>query len=700
VRVARVTPGLFRALREAPAFGRGFTEDDARGGPGSVAVLSDGFWRRAFAADPAVLGRTVVLDGRAHAVVGVMPAGFAFPLGGMEAWVPLAFDGAQQADRAQLSLVVLGRLADGLTLERAEAALDALAARLASEFPATNAGRTFRLVRLQDEQSGFTAPFAAAFQASAVFVLLIACVNVGAVLAARAVGRRRELAVKAALGAGRWRIARPLLAESVVLAALGGVLAVGVAGWGIAAIRRAVPLEITRWVGGWSAIQLDTRALLFALLAVVVTALVTSLSPVLLARRLPLDAGLREGGRGSAGGPRRLFAGLVVAEMAAALVLVIGAALMVRGFSRVMDVYRGLRPEGVLVSELRLPEARYADPARVAQFSTRVLEAASSVPGVRAAAVVTQVPGDLGPVPSGEIEMRGQAVEDRERPVVDVQAASPAYFEVLGLRMVRGRALSGSDVAGAAPVAVVSESLARRLWDTADPVGREIRLRRGEPGEAPWRRVVGVVSDVRQYFFDRAPRPTVYVPQDQLPRRRMVLLARAADPSVSTMAMAGELRRRVAVVDPELPLGELRTLQDVIDSAMAFLRLSAALLAVLGGVATLLAALGVYGVFAHEVARRSREIGVRLALGAARGEILRLVLRRVLRLSAVGLGVGLPVAWALGRLMSSRLFGIAQPDPLATGALALGLLALAMVAGYVPARRAAAVDPVIVLRAD
>jgi hypothetical protein len=300
-------------------------------------------------------------------------------------------------------------------------------------------------------------------------------------------------------------------------------------------------------------------------------------------------------------------------------------------------------------------------------------------------------------MPSGEVEIRGRSTtDDRNLPVVDVQTISPEYFQVLGVGVTGGRTSDHTDGEATGPVAVVSRSAARRLWPGANPVGQEIRLRRGDPART-WRRVIGVVSDVPQYFFDREPRSTVYLPFAQAPRRRLVLMARA---SLEPAQVAGSLRARIAAVDPALPLEELRTLSTVIDNGMAFLRLAAGLLAVLSGVATVLSALGVYGVFAHDVARRTQEIGVRAALGANRKQILGLVLRRVLRLSAVGLGLGAAAAFALTRVMTARLFGIVHPDAAMAAALAFGLLGLALLAGYLPARRATRVDPVTALRAE
>jgi putative ABC transport system permease protein len=692
-----VSPELFALLGVGAAHGRTFLADEAQPGRDAVVLLSHGLWQRRLGGAPDVMGRSIVLNGRPHTVVGVMPPSFSYPPGGVELWTPLAFGESDQTERRALSVAVVGRLAAGASLDSARDDLLSVASRLERAYPATNTGRIFRAVPLREQQAGMTRPFAALFQGAAALVLLIACANVGGVLLARGLARRREMALRAALGAGGGRLARQLLAESVLLSALGLALALGIAAAGVRALRAGVPPDITKWVAGWADIRLDGRALAFAGAVALLTAVATGLRPALGAARLALRDVLREGGRVAAPG-RRGRGLVVVGQMALALALLAGASLLVRGFGRLLDRYEGLRPSGLVTFRLRLPEARYPPGRAVADFYTRLADDLGSLPGVAAAATVAHLPGDLGPVPAGALSVLGRSAPgDLDLPVADHQPVTSGYFGAMGLRMLAGRALAETDGPETPAVAVVSESLARRLWPGGGAVGQRVKMGRpDDPG--PWREVVGVVEDVTQYWFDREPRSTLYVPQTQAPRLGAFVVVRSAagDPT----ALLPALRARVAALDSLLPMDEVRTLRRVVDDGMAILRLSANLMLLLGGVAVLLSALGIYGVVAEDVAQRTPELGVRLALGASRAQVARLVLSRALRLGAFSLLLGVPAAVALGRLMAGGLFGVVRPDLASLLALSAGLLAAALAAGFVPARRAAALDPAAVLRGD
>jgi len=692
-----VSPELFGLLRVEPALGRTLLPSEAEPGRDAVVVVSHGFWQRRLGGAADAVGRGLVLNGQAHQVVGVMPASFAYPPGGVELWAPLAFDAKDAAARGPLALRVIGRLAKGVTLEAAREELLALALRLEREFPRTNLGRRFGGVRLREQQSGITGPFAALFQGAALLVLAICCANVGGVLLARGLARRREMALRAALGASRWRVLRQLLTESLALSLLGGAFAVLVANAGVRLIRNGVPPDITKWVAGWSEIRLEERALGFALLAVLFTAVATGLLPALGAARQQLTHALRETGRGATAGGRTGRALVVISQMALALVLVAAASLLLRGFARSLERYQGFDPDGVATFRVRLPEARYAAGRPVADFYARLLLDLAGLPGVRAAAAIGQLPGDLGPLAGGAVSIRGvTTAADQDLPVADYQPASPGYFGLLGVRVLQGRSFLEQDGADAPAVAVVSESMARRLWPGRSALGQQ--LKQGKPDDpAPWREVVGVVEDVAQYWFDREPRSTLYLPHAQAPRAAMFVLVRAERAQAPA---ASVLRARVAALDTQLPADELRTLRKVVDDGMAFLDLAVTLLLLLGGAAVALSALGVYAVMAHDVGERTSEIGVRLALGATPAQVRRMLLRRVLGLAALALLAGVPASLALGRLMSGALFGIARPDPLATLLLSFGLVLVALLAGFLPARRAAALDPLLALRGD
>ena len=694
---ALVSPELFTLLRADAHFGRTLRPEEAEPGKDTSVVLSHGFWLRHFGGAKAVLGQSLSLDGRTFTVVGVMPREFNYPMGGVELWAPLAFDEKDKTERQALSLRVLARLAPGTGVESARAELREVAGRLERAYPRTNAGRTFGAVLLREQQAGLTGPFILLFQGGAFLALMVACANVGGVLLARGLLRRREMAVRAALGASRWRVARQLLTESVLLSLLGAVMAVWVAAQGVQVIRTSVPPDITKWVAGWSAIRLDARTLAFALLAALVTAVLTGLVPALSAARATLVAALRDGGRGATSGRHRVRSLVVAGQMALAFVLLVGASLMVRGFGRLLASYEELQPANVLTFRLQLPEARYTAGRPVADFYARLLPDLARLPGVESAGAVSHLPGDLGPMPGGAVSVQGRSAPgDLDLPMADYQPASAEYFATLGLRVMAGRSLAPQDGASAPPVAVVSESMARRLWPGTSALGQ--RIKQGRPEDAaPWREVVGVVKDVTQYWFDKEPRSMMYLPHEQAPRAAMFVLVRARG---DAWALAPAIRARVAALDPALPLDEVRTLRQVVDDGMAIVRLAYCLLLLMAGVALALSALAVYGVMAHEVAQRTQEIGVRLALGAEPGQVRRLVLRRAVALAALALLAAVPAALALSRVMAGALFGIVRPDPVLLVWFAGGLALVAVLAAWVPARRAAALDPVHALRAE
>jgi putative ABC transport system permease protein len=551
------------------------------------------------------------------------------------------------------------------------------------------------LVPLREQQVGVVRPFLLVFHGASAFVLLIACANVGSVLLARAATRRRDMAIRSALGASRARVVRLILAESALFSLAGAGVAVLLARAGVDAIRASLAPDIVKWIPGWQAIRVDAATLGFCLLATLVTALVAGLVPALQASRGDLTRALSDGGRSSTPGRRRLPRLVVVSELTLALVLTAGAALMVRGFARLTDVYQGLDPAGVLTLSLRLPDWRYRDPHEVATFYRRLLEQLHALPGVEAAAVASQIPADLGPTPGGGFTIEGRpAATAQEVPWADQQTVSPRYFQSLRISLLAGRLLGEQDGAEAPGVVLASESLARRFWPGEDAVGR--RLKQGGPDAPnPWLTVVGVVADVRQYWFDPEPRPTLYLPSPQAPRRNMnVLLRTAGDPE----GLAAHVRDRIRALDPAQPVDEVRTMERVVADSTAFVRTAAFLLTALAGVASLLGAVGVYGLLAHHVAQRRNEIGVRVALGASRRDVLQLVLGQALKLVSVAVAVGVPAAFALSRVLSSALFGVVGSDPASLAAISLLLAAVALLGGYLPARRAASQDPTLALR--
>ena len=689
-----VTSGYFETLGVHPARGRAFTVEEETPGRDSVAVVSHGFWQRHLGTDVSVLGRTVVLDGRRHEIVGILPPNLNFPPGKPDVFAPLAFSEAEKVQRGQLGVQAIARLPDGRGLARAQASVDSFSGLLARQYPGTNAGRRLFLVPLREMQTGFTAPFLALFEGAAAIVLLIGCANVAGLLIARAARREREMALRAALGASRGRIVRQLLTEGLLLSLLGAAGALGIARVGVDLIRNGLPPDLVRWVAGWSEIRMDGRTLVFTLGLTVVTTLAFGLLPALRAARTDLVETLKAGARAVAAPHGRFRGALVAFQVTLAFILLAGAVLMSRGFLDVVDLYQGFDPDRVVTLGLHLPEWQYPERPKVARFYEDVVRGLGAAPGVEAAGVVSQLPADLGPIPRTSFTIEGlPSTRPQDKPSADCQTISPGYLKALRVALRRGRGLADTDGAETMPVAVVSESLARRYWPDQDPIGRRIRLADDEP----WRTVVGVVGDVRQYWFNPEPRPTVYVPHLQSPRRGMFLVVRGDRPTVEVVAAA---RARIREVDPRQPVDEVRTMATVVSESTSFIRLSAALMATLGLVALLLAAVGLYGVIAEHVARRTHEIGIRMALGARSADVLRLVVGQAARLAGIGLVFGLLGAYAAGRVMTSSLFGIVRPQLASLAAVALILAAVALVAAWIPARRATRIEPLVALREE
>jgi len=693
----RVSASFFGLLGVAPQLGRDFLETEDRPDAWRAIVLSQGLWRRRFGGDPQVIGRRVALSGESFTVVGVMPAEFEEALSAnfyepAELWAPLGYGAAlPYACRTCRHLRVVARLKPGVTLEQAGAEVDAITRGLAREHPQDYAGAGATLLPLQEQFVSSIRPALYLMLGAVGVVLLVACANLANLLLARAARRRREMAVRAALGAGRARLLRQLLTESLLLAVVGAGGGLLLVVWGLDALVALAPSDLPSVVGA----QLDTRVLLFTLGLTVLTGLVFGLAPALHASRVDLQSALRDEGRGTTGGgPGRLRGLLVSGELALSLVLLIGAGLLVRSFVRLSQVSPGFDARGLLTMQVSALGPRYEDEARVRAFYEEVLRRVAGLPGVESAAMVSNLP--LG----GNRDQAGLHVEGRplanaaEAPSPERYGVSPDYLRAMRIPLRRGRILSERDGPDAPRVALIGESVARRVFAGEDPLGKSIRL--GGP-DSPTRTIVGVVGDVSHDGLEVAPDLQIYVPHAQWSVPYMQLVIRAAgDPA----ALAGAVRRELWAVDPDQPVYRVATMEQLISATVARRRFLTLLLNLFAGVALVMATIGTYGLISYTVAQRAPEFGLRVALGAQPGDIYRLVLRQGARLALAGVGAGLAIALALARVLASLLYGVSATDPLIFGAISLLLLSVALIASYVPARRAAKVDPVVALRQE
>ena len=692
-----VTGNFAQVLGVAPARGRFIAADEAGPGGPAVAVLSDGLWRRRFAADPAVVGRSVQLDGVPTTVVGIMPRGFVFE--GAELFVPALIDRAAPAPRTAHYLSAVARLRPGATLEAARAQAASLTRLLIADNPdAYSAGGfSFGLEPATDTVVGSARPALLTLLGAVALLLVVACANVANLLLVRAESRRRELAVRSALGAGRGRLVRQFLAEGVLLALGGGGLGLALAWAGVPALLALSPASLPRHEN----IAVDPVVAGVTLALALATGLVFGLAPALQATGVHAGVVLREGGgRGGTRARGWVRRGLVAVEVALAVVLVAGAGLLLRSFWHLQQIEVGFRPDHVLALDLALPESRYTDTASVVGFYRTLEERLRTLPGVAAVGGTSVVPLS-GAAGNWDIEIEGRPQRPGDpAPSPNVNMATPGYYRALRIPMARGRAFDETDDERAPPVAVVNETMARTLWPGEDPVGRRFRVV-GDSTE--WMTVVGVAGDTRSWGLATAPRAEYTLPVYQLPtalravRRSLTMLIRSAGDPLAQTAPAREI---VAALDRDLAVANVRTLDQVVADSVGERRLTLLLLGLFGGVALLLALVGIYGVTAYGVSQRTREMGIRLALGAAPGAVRWLVLGEGLRLALLGLGAGLVLALGGARVIRSQLYGVGSADPTTYLALSTVLLLVAAAASWIPARRATRVDPAITLRAE
>jgi putative ABC transport system permease protein len=696
---ARVTASYFRTLGVQPLVGRTFTEQEDSVGAEPVIVLSEGAWQRLFGGDRSAIGRALTLSGTAYTVIGVMPASFVIENPPIDAWVSLGRVRDTLGDRSNHpGISAVARLKPGVTLDQARADLGAIAARLEQAFPATNGNIGILVDPLHEQIVGRDLERALMVLLGAVaFVLLIACANVANLLLSRGAARQREIAVRTALGAGRGRLLRQLLTESVLLAAAGGAGGVLLGAWGLRALLAAVPDNIAR-VG---AVGIDTPVLLFTAALTLLTGVMFGLAPALQVSRPDLNETLKEGGRAGTRGVRaeRVRSTLVVAQVALSLVLLVGAGLMLRSFAELQASSPGVDPTNVVAGGVALPAVRYTSVEQRRQFVRRVIDGLEATPGVDAAATVMPLPlGGGGWQTSFAVEGYPEP-EPGKYPTNDVARITPNYFRTMGIRLLRGRAFTWQDHENAPLVAIVDETFANTWFANQDPIGRRIKINAGHPPPGgpppPWVTVVGVVNHVKNYGIDQESRVEVYLPVVQSPVSLLNLVAKGAG---GAGPIGRAMREAVRQADPTLPVFSIRTMDEYVARTLTSKRLLLMLLAVFAGVALTLAAVGIYGVMSYAVTQRTSEIGIRMALGAHPRDVLRLVVGNGMWLAVVGVVLGLAASYWLTRLMDTMLFGVSATDKTTFAAVAFVLVLVAFIATWIPARRAARVDPLVALR--
>ena len=688
---ARVSAGFFRTLGVRPILGRGILSEEDQPGGARVVVLSRGFWQRRFGAQPDILGQALTLDGERFTVVGVAPSDFRISrTAPYELWVPLALE-PNRAGRGTHFLLVMARLKPGISIARAQADLTAISSRLARQYP-ENIGWGAMVENLHARLMREARPALLVLLAAVGLVLLIACANLANLLVARGAARQKEIAIRTALGAGRLRVVRQMLTESLLLALLGGGLGLLLALWGVNLLNAIIPAGIQPL----QAARADATVLGFTLLVSLATGVLFGLAPALNVSKPDLAQTLKEGGRSSSAAGRhgRLRDSLVVSEVALAMVLLAGAGLLIKSFMRLQQVDPGFRSESALTMELSLPQARYLKPQQRAAFYEQLLERIAGLPGVRAAGACTQLPL------SGGETIWGLTIEGRPEPgpgeVLQAghRSVSPDYFRAMSIPLRRGRYFTAQDREGAPGVVIINETMANRFWPNQDPIGKRIRLGAGRSG-APWIPIAGVVADVKYSGLDRQPGPEMFLPHLQNPSPRMAIVVRAATEPAS---LATALRSAVTALDRDQPVANIRTLEKIVSDSVAPRRLTMLLLGIFAALALVLAGVGLYGVISYSVTQRTHELGVRMALGAQPSEVLRLVIGHGMILTMIGVAIGLAGAFALTRFLSSLLFGVTARDPATFLAVALALASVALAACYIPARRATRVDPMVALR--
>jgi putative ABC transport system permease protein len=690
----RVSASLFPLLGVQPVVGRAFLPEEDQPGRTNYALLSYSLWQRRFGGDLSIAGKAIRLRFQSYTVVGVLPAGFSVLDSAVDIWLPLGLNPHDVRAAGMRYLTVIARLKPGVEIERARTEMDTIGSRLEQANPALDRGWRPSLVPLREQLVGHVRQALLVLMAAVGFLLAMACVNVANLLLARGATRHKEIAIRIALGAGRVRIVAQLLSESMLLALAGGALGMALARGAVALVARLGPASIPRLAEA----SIDARLFLFALGVSVATGILFGIAPAIQCSGADLNAALTEVGRGGTTGRSGRMArnALVVAEVALAVVVLIGAGLLIRSFARLRSADPGFRPSGLLTLRLPLAGGRNAAPDRRIAFFQQVADRVAALPGVRAAGAVNALPlTGLGLGSNFAVDGR-PAPAPEQRPMGLLRSVHSAYFRTMGIPLVAGRVFADSDTSQAPPVIVVNQTLARLFWPEGNPVGGRLVV------DANNRRVaeiVGVVGDVKPERIESQDWPTIYCPYPQAPATTMIMVVRAAGPKgAPPLSLASAVEREVHQLDPDQPVADVRSMEDVVDQAIAGARFNTALLGVFALIAFLLAAVGIYGVISCDVTERTHEIGIRVALGAQPGDVLKLVLGQGARLAGYGIAAGLVAAFALTRLMATMLYGVKPADAYTFVAIPVLLGAVALAASYLPSRRALRLDPVTALR--
>jgi putative ABC transport system permease protein len=706
IRGASIAADYLTTLGVKPIIGRGFSGQEDQPGGAAVSLISYSFWQKHFGGNTSAVGETLNLEGRSYTIVGVMPQGFDLPAAA-DIWVPLQIniDSLPVTDRAVRGYEIVTRLRPGISLEQADAESKSIARQLEQEFPQLRRGWTVRLIWLRQallgDYAGRVNKALTALMGGVGFLLLICCANVANLQLARGIGRMRELALRRALGASRSRLVRQLLTESTLLALLGGIGGLLLAHWIVPLLAAINPIQGISLADFFQNFNIDSHVLIFALCVTLATGILFGLVPALKgAGQREVMPSLRQGDQHSASAPGHGWLNiLIVAEIAVAMTLLVGGGLIVRSFNRLQHVDLGFRPDRLLTLKMILPESKYSEHRQRVAFVDQVVERVKNLPGVISAGTTTNIPLEREITYDAVFSVEGRPpANPNDVPITANRLVSPEYLKTIGVTLLKGRLIDETDRAGKPPVVVISEQLARQAWPGEDPLGK--RIKRVRPGQDfPWMTVIGVVKDVKEDLFNyRINRPVWYVPYAQVENNFPVnLVVRAsADPASLTTA----IREAIHAVDPDQSISNVMTMNENLARVLVTERFSAILMSVLAASGLLLAALGLYGVMAYSVSRRTTEIGVRVALGAQRFHVLRLILGQGAKLTLLGVGIGLATAWGLTRLLVSLLFEVNASDPVTFVSISLLLISVGLIACFLPMRRALSVDPMIALRAE